>query len=52
MAADCGQRRINLAAPYFSSPCRAQERAHESSSNPRASRRHRVRCVSSIGLPR
>jgi hypothetical protein len=42
----------SLAARYSTSPCRAQDRAHESFSNPRALRRHRTRSVSSIGLSR
>jgi len=29
MAAACGQRRMNLAALYFSSPCRALKTHHE-----------------------
>ena len=30
MGAGCGQRRMNLAAPYFSSPCPARKGTHES----------------------
>jgi hypothetical protein len=32
MGAGCGRMRMNLAAPYFSSPCRRPKRTHEFSS--------------------
>ena len=56
MGAGCGQRRMNLAGRYFSSPCRRPRRTHELSSigvpGCRAERRHRSRSSSSTGLLR
>jgi PAS domain S-box-containing protein len=57
MGAGCGRRRMNLAAPYFSSPCRPYRRDDEFSSGAhspdvRAACRHRFNCCSSTGLRR